>query len=177
MKSRLFLLMGLVGLFFGLNANAQGYGNGVMVQREIMCASNGYKQAECNTGLDRTDNVYMARQLSKSACIQGQSYSLYGDRIMVSNGCRAIFVARGMTRFPQANDQTFGNVVTRNIVCESQGYNTASCYLPFRRVDRVYVGQQFSKSACIQGQSYSVYGNTLQVSNGCRASFVVTGIE
>lgn len=177
MKSKLFLLMGLVGLFFGLNANAQGYGNGVLVERQILCASNGYKPAECNTGLDRTHSVYMARQLSKSACIQGQSYSIYGDRIIVSNGCRAIFIARGTTSFPQGGDQTYGYVVTRNVVCESQSYNTASCHLPFRQVNRIYVGQQFSKSACIEGQSYFVYGNTLQVSNGCRASFVVTGIE
>jgi hypothetical protein len=176
MKSRLFLIASLVGLFFGLSANAQGHG-GVLVERQILCASNGYNQTECNTGLDRTYNVYMARQLSKSACIQGQSYSIYGNRISVRNGCRAIFVAKGITSFPQGSDQTYGNLVTRNILCESQSYNMTSCHLPFRQVDRVYVGQQFSNSPCIQGQSYFVYGNTLQVSNGCRASFVVTGIQ
>jgi len=176
MKSRLVVLMGLVGLFFGLSAKAQSYGS-VMVERQIQCASNSYNQAECNTGLDRTMNVYMARQLSKSACIQGQSYSIYGDRIMVSNGCRAIFVARGLTSFPQGNDQVLESQVTRNVLCESQSYETANCYIPLRRVDRVYVGQQYSKTACIQGKTYFVYGNNLQVTNGCRASFVVAGIE
>lgn len=180
MKSKLAVLMGLVGLLFGLGANAQGYDGrhgGVMVERQLYCASNNYKPAECNTGLDRTMRVYMSRQLSKSACIEGQSYSIYGDRILVRNGCRANFVARGITSFPQGNDQILEAPVTRTVVCQSINYNPVSCYIPLRRVDRVYVGQQLSNSACIEGQSYFVYGNNLQVTNGCRASFVVTGIE
>ncbi|MES2767964.1 MAG: DUF3011 domain-containing protein [Bdellovibrionota bacterium] len=166
-------LLVLLTMFLGFNAHAQF----VEVQREFQCASINNNYAECHTGLERTHQLYMSRQISKSACIEGHSYRLMGDRVTVSNGCRAIFVARGITNYPQPGDQVIENTVSVRIRCESQNHNTAQCRIPLRRVRQVYLEQQHSKSACIEGHSYFVNDRYITVTNGCRATFVANGIQ
>jgi hypothetical protein len=168
-------LLALLTMFFAFNANAQHHGGLVQVQREFQCASNDYKYAECYTGLERTHQVYMARQLSKSACIQGQSFNVWGDKVSVSNGCRAVFVARGLTRYPQPGDQIIEQEQSVRIRCESQNHNSTACRIPLRRVRYVYLEQQHSKAACIQGQTFSYNSDYIYVSGGCRATFVASG--
>lgn len=168
-------LLALLTLFFAFNANAQYGGDMVQVQREFTCSSNNHKYAECYTGLERTHQVYLARQISKASCIQGQSFNIWGDKVSVSNGCRAVFVARGMTRYPQAGDQILEQQKSVSILCESHSYNTATCRIPLRRVRHVYLERQHSKTACIQGQNYFFNDQYIQVTNGCRATFVANG--
>lgn len=66
---------------------------------------------------------------------------------------------------------------TRDYVrCESNGYNYAECgSYKIRRIDRVRVVQQHSKSPCQYGRSWGADRWNIWVSNGCRATFEVTG--
>jgi len=171
-------LLVLITMLFAFNAKAQHGGGGggmVEVQREFECASNNNKNATCRTGLQRTHQVYMARQLSKSACIQGQTFNIWGDKVTVSNGCRAVFVARGFTRVPQPGDKILEKQKSVRILCESNSYSPTTCRIPLRRVRQVYMEQQHSKTACVQGQNYTYNDRFIRVTGGCRATFVATG--
>jgi hypothetical protein len=130
MKTKGIKVLAALALLFAVNANAQfklggnnggndhigwnggggnndgdGWNDGMyVVERQILCESLGQGAAGCATGLERTRSIYLARQISKAACIQGSTYNVYRDRVEVRNGCRAYFVARGLTRYPQASD-------------------------------------------------------------------------
>ena len=170
------LLVLLTGLMLSVGAHAQSGGK-VLVQRQFECASNNNKYAECYTGLDKTQNIYLSQQISKSACIQGQSFNIFDDKVSVSRGCRAVFVARGLTNNPQPGDQVIEQIVALKMKCESQDMKTTRCRIPLKRVRQVYIEQQHSKAACVQGQSYFVNDRFITVSRGCRATFVVRGIQ
>lgn len=105
-------LLSLGALLFTVQSHAQfqfdDHDGMYTVERQILCESQSHNPATCSTGLERTRDIYMARQISKASCIEGSSYSFYGDRIHVSNGCRAYFVARGKTRYPLSTDKIIG---------------------------------------------------------------------
>ncbi|MES2800852.1 MAG: DUF3011 domain-containing protein [Bdellovibrionota bacterium] len=168
-------LLGLLTLFLAFNANAQLNGGMVQVQREFQCASINNKYAECYTGLEVNQQVYLTRQLSKASCINGQSFNIWGDKVSVQHGCRAVFIARGLTRYPQPSDQIIQTPQTVRIRCESQKQNPSSCRIPLNRVHNVYLEQQHSKSACIEGSTYRYDSQYVHVTGGCRATFVANG--
>lgn len=75
---------------------------------------------------------------------------------------------------PPPPPQYGGGVTTQAVTCSSEGGRTASCY-----VGRGYVRmtRQISKSACVQGSTwqYNVYTGYVEVTQGCRAEFEITG--
>jgi|GEM_PF-3666333 len=162
----------------GVSAFAQSqYGSQTYVRRLIDCESISQRTQTCMTNLDSTSSVRLATQLSHDACIPGQSFQINGDAITVMKGCRAQFMAEGLTSFPQPNDEVLGNMVSYNVTCESISDRTATCSTPLNHIVRIVVGQQLSNHACIEGQSYKLLDNLIQVSNGCRAEFIVTGLQ
>lgn len=170
-------LISLCLLFAGVSAFAQMDG-GSYVRRSIVCESLSNRPAACRTGLDRTFHVQLVNQLSHAPCVEGQSFQIQRDIIQVSNGCRAEFSADGMTNQVQQGDQVLGTMVSLNVTCESEGGRTATCQTGLQRVFQVIVGQQLSHSACVEGQSFQVVnGNMIQVSAGCRAQFIVNGLQ
>lgn len=56
---------------------------------EVTCESRGSEQQECD--MDTRGNVELVRQLSHSACVEGQSWGLNRHSIWVKDGCRAVF--------------------------------------------------------------------------------------
>lgn len=181
-----FKLLTIAILFCAGSAQAQwndhddGDGGMFVVERQILCESHNYNTATCGTGLERTRDIYLSHQVSKASCIQGSTYSFYGDRIQVSGGCRAYFVARGRTQYPLSSDTIIAHpqpLVTVSFQCESQNYNPATCAIPLRRVRDVYLSQQLSKSACIEGSSYTLNDRYVHVSQGCRAVFTARGVR
>jgi hypothetical protein len=91
----------------GNNGNT-GWNEGYVVERQILCESLNHSPAACMTGLDRTQNIYLARQISDAPCVEGSSYSFYQDRINVGGGCRGYFIARGVTHEPLPTDKVVG---------------------------------------------------------------------
>lgn len=57
----------------------------------VTCESNHDETKRCNAG-GTFNGVALARQLSKSACLRGQTWGYDSDAVWVSNGCRAEFV-------------------------------------------------------------------------------------
>ena len=60
-------------------------------QNLITCESNNGKRNFCPIG-DPRQSVQMVRQISNSACIQGQTWGYDKQRIWVDRGCRADFL-------------------------------------------------------------------------------------
>ncbi len=59
----------------------------------VRCESRDYQQSVC--GVDRNQGVRLARQVSRSPCIEGRTWGYDRNRIWVNNGCSADFEVIG----------------------------------------------------------------------------------
>lgn len=57
--------------------------------------------------------------------------------------------------------------------CESIDYARRECYVGNRGVYSIDVYQQHSRAACTRANTWGYDGNSIWVSNGCRATFAV----
>jgi len=143
--------------------------------RTVRCESQGKNRNYCRIGVH--GRVHLQRQLSKAACIEGQTWGEDGAGIWVSEGCRAEF---WIDDIPDYNDSWMhggggssysGNGTT--IRCESQGRNRHYC--------RTYTGngvhlvRQLSRSDCVYQRSWGYDSGGIWVSDGCRAEFSTDG--
>jgi len=150
----------------------------VYVERSILCESNNNRTATCPSGLSQVYDARLQDQQSHAPCNPGQSYQINRDAsVTVSNGCRADFYFEGLTYQVLQGDTVLGNVETDDVLCESNGGRTSSCLVNFSRPLRIQVSQQHSHAACIPGQTYRLESNSIVVSGGCRADFLVTGVR
>ena len=123
----------------------------------VVCGSNGVGYNACNTpwrGRSRLD-----RQLSRSACIEGNSWGWKPGQVWVSKGCRGEFV------------RVRDTVAAYTVTCSSSGVLPTTCAWDRNR-GRPYLLQQLSKARCIEGVTwgYKSSGN-VWVGAGCRARF------
>lgn len=164
----LLLLAAIISLSQAANASPQppitpaeliqAYGPGYGPGPRITCSSNNGKRNYCNA--DTRGGVRMVRQISGSACIQGQTWGFDRNAIWVDRGCRAEFVL-GHAAPPPPPSQI--------ITCSSNNGKRNWCSI--RRGADVRLTRQISGSACIQGQTWGVDHQGLWVDRGCRAEF------
>jgi hypothetical protein len=57
--------------------------------------------------------------------------------------------------------------------CESINRRYNECYFDGFRVRNVRLYRQHSKAACIRGQTYGIFRDTVWVQGGCRATFEI----
>lgn len=171
----------LAVLFLGLNAQAwqddefnnYGIGSANLQSTQIACASKDYKTRQCGVnGIIR--HVTLARQDSKTACIQGQTFSFNTYNVVVSGGCRGVFEV-----LYYANDNNNGGYrpdpsqpTTQVINCGSRDYKYNSCYTNGVVAFVELVSQQ-SNTACIQGSTYGASYDRIWVDKGCAGNFRV----
>jgi hypothetical protein len=137
-------------------AHAQpGYGSG----QRITCSSDNGKRNWCDIGGRR--DAQLVRQISGSACIQGETWGVDGRGLWVDRGCRAEFVIGRAPPMPQV------------ITCSSNDGRRNWCDIGGRRDIRL--SRQISGSACIQGSTWGVDNRGVWVDRGCRAEFVFGG--
>jgi hypothetical protein len=159
-----------VGIAFSIStpADAQpGYGQGGYGQT-ITCSSNDGKRNFCNA--DTRGGVRLTRQISGSACIQGQTWGYDNRSIWVDRGCRAEFVTGnggggggGGGGYPGRQPQI--------ITCSSDNGKRNFCNTNGGR--DVRLTRQISGSACVQGQTWDYDNRSIWVDRGCRAEFSV----
>ncbi len=135
-------------------AHAQpGYG-----QQTVNCSSNDGRRNYCG---QYGNEVRLARQISGSACIQGQTWGVDRGGLWVDRGCRAdFFVGRGGP--PEQTVNCSSNDGRRNYCGQ---YGTRD----------IRLSRQISGSPCVQGQTWGVDRGGLWVDRGCRADFFVAG--
>lgn len=130
----------------------------------IRCESNSSRQQVCRTGWR---NATLVRQLSDTRCVEGRNWGNSNGSIWVSGGCRGEFAeSRGGWGGGGGWNGNNGYLVE----CASDGNRPRSCNWD-RRQGRPVVIQQLSSSQCIEGRSWGYEGDSLWVSNGCRARF------
>lgn len=60
---------------------------------EVTCESVGKAQVECD--MDTHGEVRLVRQLSRTECVQNETWGLYHHSVWVKNGCRGVFSNAG----------------------------------------------------------------------------------
>jgi Protein of unknown function (DUF3011) len=131
---------------------------------EVTCSSARDRQVECP--MNTRGVVRLARQLSKSPCIEGQTWGLHGNSVWVKNGCRAVFVNAA----DQGVAPSSSNGASNRVKCESEDQRQVNC--PMNTRGAVKVEHQLSHAPCIQGQSWGLVRDAVWVKDGCRAIFV-----
>ncbi|GFS02222.1 D-galacturonic acid binding lectin [Elysia marginata] len=129
--------------------------------RRMTLNSNGYRyRRQTVSGAAVVNSMTLQNQYSNSPCVSGVSYGSYGADVWVNSGCRARFNIC----------YTTGN--SREVTCSSSNYAPATCHV-HSNIRSVAVKTHRSNSPCVQDFSFRVVGSSLQVQNGCRATFVV----
>jgi hypothetical protein len=147
-----------LGALFALPSSAvaqPGYGQGP----RITCSSDNGRRNWCDIG--RARDAQLVRQISGSACIQGQTWGVDGRGLWVDNGCRAEFVIGR------------GGPPSQTINCSSNDGRRNWCDIG--RARDAQLVRQISGSPCIQGRTWGVDGRGLWVDGGCRADFAIGG--
>lgn len=158
MKSTLILVSGLaIGIV--MPAHAQLGPSSV-----VRCESDDGRTRECAVGYAR--DARLVRQLSRSPCIEGETWGLTRRSLWVTRGCRGEFVIDDRGR----GHDDYGPGDVHHIRCESSDGRSNRCAAPRGRVELV---RQLSRSACVRGQSWGSDGRGIWVSGGCRAEFRV----
>ena len=133
--------------------------------REVVCSSVDNRYNECPVPFRGT--AVITQQISKSACIEGQTWGQKAGAVWVRNGCRARF---GITRNTQ--NPVPGN--NRMVVCASNQDRYRECATGFR--GRVQLVNRLNNSqACVEGRSWGQREGVVWVRNGCRAQFQSIG--
>ncbi|HZX80918.1 MAG TPA: DUF3011 domain-containing protein [Lysobacter sp.] len=127
----------------------------------LACNSQDGRWKHCNA--DVRGGVELVRQLSRNACIRGQSWGTDARGIWVNGGCRAEFrvAVAPAAEVPSAS----------RFRCESDGRRERSC--PLRTPGSVRLVKQLSSAACVPGRSWGIEGDSVWVREGCRAEFEV----
>jgi len=172
MKRPLSVLL-LICLFAPLSALAD----------QVTCESQHNRQAECD--MDTRGEVRMVRQLSKSDCIEGETWGVNRSSVWVTEGCRAVFESdeseysqpHGSARNrAEANRSGYGNEggydtsdLPSKVTCESNQNRQQDCEMNTR--GEVRMVRQLSKTRCVEGENWGLSKHTIWVTDGCRAEF------
>ena len=58
---------------------------------DVRCASGGYNYNMCQVDTGRGSRVFVARQISKTRCVEGRTWGWNRAGVWVDGGCEAIF--------------------------------------------------------------------------------------
>ncbi len=120
--------------------------------------------------MDTRGGVRLTRQISGSACIQGQTWGYDNGGVWVDRGCRAEFVSGGGGNWNGGGNNGGGRGQT--FTCSSDNGGRNYCSIPGGgNPNNVIMSRQISGSACIQGQTWGTDRRGLWVDRGCRAEF------
>ncbi len=127
--------------------------------RTVECRSNDYRYQRCDLP-GNWRSVELEEQLSRSRCVEGDTWGLDRQGLWVDKGCAA--------RFVEAVAAAPGQVIR----CESRSDAYTHCPADLRRAN-VYLQEQRSSSDCIEGRTWGVDNRGIWVDRGCRADFEI----
>jgi hypothetical protein len=157
-------------LMLGAMPHARAAGDTAPDGRIVRCESDDGKTRECP--VDATGGARLLRQLSKTPCVEGQSWGRMRRSIWVTQGCRAEFLAfssDGRRGYGTGYGYGNGGPLGRTLRCGSEDGRWKHCSADTRGdVDLV---RQVSRNACIRGQSWGIDHSGIWVNGGCRAEF------
>lgn len=128
----------------------------------ISCESRDYRQEFCPSA-DTIVSASVARQKSRTPCVQGQNWGWRANGVWVSGGCEADFEIQTSYR-PGPVPGGAGLMV-----CESREYEYNVC--PTGRIRNAQLVRQISQAPCVQGQSWGISRDGIWVDRGCEGEF------
>ncbi|MFO1435788.1 MAG: DUF3011 domain-containing protein [Gammaproteobacteria bacterium] len=144
----------------------------------LTCESTGGARKTC--AANTQGKVKLTRQISRTACVQNQTWGYDNAGIWVSGGCRAQF-AYGIAQQSTMNtvNSSDANAAaatssTMRVTCESVGQEGKRCKIGDTSKASVRLVQQLSRTACTQDDTWGVDNYSLWVTGGCRGVFEVT---
>lgn len=163
----LILVGSLLGL--GMAAPAHGQGGGDYDPSRagsgiVRCESTDGRTRECPA--DTSRGIRMVRQISRAACVEGQTWGAGRGGVWVTQGCRADFASG----HGSSDGVGYGAQVLR---CESNDGRRKLCPVDAR--GGVQLVRQLSRNACVRNQSWGMNARGVWVSQGCRAEFRIGG--
>ena len=126
----------------------------------VRCESARGRGRDCQA--DTRAGVRLVKQLSRSPCVEGQSWGVRPGEIWVKAGCRGEFAIN------EPGPHVDGPRVLR---CESGGGGRRHCATDTR--GGVKLLRQLSRAPCIHHSTWSFDRNSIWVSQGCRAEFQI----
>ena len=143
------------------------------VADEVTSESVDRKRAECP--MDTRGEVRLVRQVSRTACVEGQNWGLFKHSVWVDGGCSAVFASGGNLQDSgqsASSSAASGSGASPNqVTCESVGNRQVEC--PMNTRGAVRMVRQLSKSACTEGVSWGLFKHSVWVKDGCRGVFAV----
>lgn len=124
----------------------------------VRCESTKGRPRECSA--DTRGGVRLVRQLSRTPCVEGETWGVREGEIWVKKGCRADF---GLAEIGAV---TPGPAYFK---CESTSGGRTRC--PVSTRGGVQLVRQLSTSECIEHSTWGYDRNSVWVSQGCRAEF------
>jgi hypothetical protein len=140
----------------------------------LTCESAGGARKTC--AANTQGKVQLTRQISRTACVQNQTWGYDNSGIWVSGGCRAQF-AYGIAQqaaMNTADSSAATTSTTTRVTCESVGQDGKRCKIGDTSKTTVRLVQQLSRTACTQDDTWGVDNYSLWVTGGCRGVFEVT---
>lgn len=135
----------------------------------VRCDSNDSRRRQCDA--DTRQGVRLLRQYSKTACVEGRTWGYDRRGVWVDGGCRAEFaLGRSGGNGGQGGgwNGDNGGGVGNNVRCDSNDNRYRQCQFEGRSA---YLVRQYSKSPCIEGQTWGTGRGFVWVNDGCRAEF------
>ncbi len=151
-------------------------------QTTLRCESQDGRRHQCR--FDGAGSVQLSRQLSVSACVQGQSWGVAGNAIWVDAGCRAdftLFARNDRNREGWDAQHRNGRNRAITVVCESKDGRRHRCTAaPLSHIttgDVTLERELTRRNRCVEGRSWGYDGDSIWVDRGCRAEFLVANNE
>jgi hypothetical protein len=138
-------------------------------QAVVRCESNNGRTQEC--AIPRGARMAISRQLSDTRCVEGRNWGNRQNRVWVSDGCRADFVA--VSGWGSAQGGGFGQSYEqgREITCASEDHRDNSCTWN-ARWGHPQLLEQLSDVSCREGYTWGYDGRSrIWVTRGCRGRF------
>jgi hypothetical protein len=150
---------------------------------DVRCASGGYNYNMCQVDTGRGSRVWLARQISKTPCVEGRNWGWNRAGVWVDGGCEGVFrIQRRWSGGPPGPGPGPGPGpwqpgpgwdASINVRCASGGYNYNLCQVDTGRGSRVFVSRQISKTPCVEGRTWGWNRAGVWVDAGCEAIFTI----
>lgn len=147
-------------------------------QGTLQCESSDGRRHECK--FEGLGTVQLTEQLSRTSCLEGESWGVYGNTIWVDHGCRAAF------RYTAGNNRSTDGWNMRNggndnrpagrrmitVTCESKDGRRTRCAAD--TLGQVTLGHQLTRrDRCVEGRTWGYDSQGIWVDGGCRAEFQI----
>ena len=134
----------------------------------VECRSEDYQRNRCGDFGWR--DAALVEQISRSACVRGQSWGYDRRGLWVDEGCAGVFAEAGGR--PGGHRPGGGNwtETVRTVHCKSTDRQYRHCDADIRAMQITLINQ-VSRSPCIEGRSWGVDRSGIWVDQGCEATF------